>query len=170
MSLCPCLRDRGLRTFSWRLNERIYRMFGPEERQRAVDLYSATPMTTPGGRAPGLSDQAVSGALAGDGSRVCRPYGETHHPTGNQDQGQSSWCWAACSRSGPPNGSARASARSQLSQGVSRGRHGRVAAQKQERQPDQQACDRDEAEMPGPSVMTWRRCAAGSRSWSWRTR
>ena len=27
------------------------------------------------------------GTLAGEGSPVCRPYGETHHPAGNEDQG-----------------------------------------------------------------------------------
>lgn len=41
----------------------------------------------PGGEASGLSDQAVPGTLAGKGSQVCRPYGETHHPAGNEDQG-----------------------------------------------------------------------------------
>ncbi|WP_340466899.1 helix-turn-helix domain-containing protein [Bifidobacterium pseudocatenulatum] len=29
----------------------------------------------------------MPGTLAGEGSRVCRPYGETHHPAGNEDQG-----------------------------------------------------------------------------------
>ena len=42
---------------------------------------------SPGGRAPGLSDQAVPGTLAGGGSPVCRPYGQTHHPAGDEDQG-----------------------------------------------------------------------------------
>ena len=41
----------------------------------------------PGGRVPGLSDQAVPGTLSGKGSPVCRPYGQTHHPTGDEDQG-----------------------------------------------------------------------------------
>ena len=41
----------------------------------------------PGGEASGPSDQAVPGTLAGKGSQVCRPYGETHHPTGDEDQG-----------------------------------------------------------------------------------
>lgn len=41
----------------------------------------------PGGEASGLSGQAVPGTLAGKGSQVCRPYGETHHPAGNEDQG-----------------------------------------------------------------------------------
>lgn len=40
----------------------------------------------PGGRAPGPSDQAVPGTLAGKGFPVCRPYGQTHHPTGDEDQ------------------------------------------------------------------------------------
>lgn len=62
-------------------------MSGPEERQRAVELYSATPRPTAqvvrprwygsGGRAPGLSDQAVTGTLAGKGFPVCWPYGQT---------------------------------------------------------------------------------------------
>ena len=64
-------------------------MSGPEERQRAVDLYSATPMTTAqvGGRTPGLPDQTVPGMPAGKGSPACRPYGGTNHPTGDEDQG-----------------------------------------------------------------------------------
>lgn len=41
----------------------------------------------PGGEASGLSGQAVPGTLAGKGFQVCRPYGETHHPTGDEDQG-----------------------------------------------------------------------------------
>ena len=41
----------------------------------------------PGGEASGLSDLAVSGMLSGKGSPVCRPYGQTHHPAGDGDQG-----------------------------------------------------------------------------------
>ena len=41
----------------------------------------------PGGRASGLSDQAVPGTLAGKGSRACRPYDETNHPAGDEGQG-----------------------------------------------------------------------------------
>ena len=29
----------------------------------------------------------MPGTLAGKGFQVCRPYGETHHPTGDEDQG-----------------------------------------------------------------------------------
>ena len=29
----------------------------------------------------------MPGALAGDGFPVCRPYGQTHHPTGDQAKG-----------------------------------------------------------------------------------
>lgn len=77
-------------------------MFSPEERRRAVELYFTTPMNHgPVGEASGLSDQAVPGTLAGKGSQACWPYGETHHPTGDEDQGRSSWCWAACGRSRP---------------------------------------------------------------------
>ena len=63
-------------------------MSGPEERERAVELYSTTPMTTAQvGEASVLSDQAVPGTPAGEGSPVCRPYDQTHHPPGDKDQG-----------------------------------------------------------------------------------
>ena len=54
---------------------------------------------------------------------------------------RSNWCRAACGRAG--RRTARRGHRSgpQLGQGVSRGRHGRVAARKQERRPSQQASD-----------------------------
>ena len=41
----------------------------------------------PGHEAPKIPDQTVPGTLADKGSPVCRPYGETHHPTGDEDQG-----------------------------------------------------------------------------------
>ena len=79
-------------------------MSGPEERERAVDLYFTMPMTAAQVvGASGLSDQAVLGTSAGGGSPVCRPYGQAHHPPpGNEGQGQSGWCRAACSGSRPP--------------------------------------------------------------------
>lgn len=56
-------------------------MSGPEERERAVDLYFTMPMTAAQVvGASGLSDQAVLGTSAGGGSPVCRPYGQAHHP------------------------------------------------------------------------------------------
>lgn len=51
---------------------KVFRMSGPEERERAVGLYFTTPMTTAQvGEAPGLSDQAVPGTPVGEGSPVC---------------------------------------------------------------------------------------------------
>ena len=38
--------DKGLRTFSWRLCGRIVAVSGREERERAVELYYSTPMST----------------------------------------------------------------------------------------------------------------------------
>ena len=38
--------DKGLRTFSWRLCGRIVAVFSREERERAVELYFSTPMST----------------------------------------------------------------------------------------------------------------------------
>jgi len=67
---------------------KVFRMSGPEERERAVGLYFTTPMTTAQvGEAPGLSDQAVPGTPVGEGSPVCRSYGGTHHPAGDKGQG-----------------------------------------------------------------------------------
>ena len=64
---------------------KVFRMSGPEERERAVGLYFTTPMTTAQvGEAPGLSDQAVPGTPVGEGSPVCRSYGGTHHPAGDK--------------------------------------------------------------------------------------
>lgn len=114
-------------------------MFSPEERQRAVDLYSATPMTTA---------QAVE--HLGHPTRQCperRPAKDPGHaghmarPIVPPETGarRSNRCRAACGGSGPPNCSARASAGQSLGQGVSRGRHGRVAARERERRPGRQA-------------------------------
>ena len=72
---------------------KVFRMSGPEERERAVGLYFTTPMTTAQvGEAPGLSDQAVPGTPAGEGSPVCRSYGGTHHPAGDKGQGDRNRC------------------------------------------------------------------------------
>lgn len=38
--------DKGLRTFSWRLSGRIVAVSGREERERAVELYFTTSMST----------------------------------------------------------------------------------------------------------------------------
>ena len=89
--------DKGLRTFSWRLNERIITCSAPRNGSARWTCTS-----------PGIPDQTVPGTLAGKGSQACWPYGETHHPTGDEDQGRSSWCWAACGRSRPLNGLATA--------------------------------------------------------------
>ena len=65
-----------------------YHMSGPEERRRAVYLYSATPMTT----AQVVEHlgyptwRCLERWLAKD-PRACRSYGETHHPAGDGDQG-----------------------------------------------------------------------------------
>ena len=39
-------KDKGLRTFSWRLSGRIVAVFSREERERAVELYFTTSMST----------------------------------------------------------------------------------------------------------------------------
>ena len=138
MSLYPCLRDRGTADVFLETERKDYRMFGPEERQRAVDLYSATPMTR-------WSSTWVirPGSVWNAGwRRIPGMPAIWRNPSSRWKRGprRSSWCWTACAEAGRRTVRRGRRRGPQLSQGVSRGRHGRVAAQKQERQPDQQAC------------------------------
>ena len=117
-------------------------MSGPEERQRAVDLYSATPMTTAqvvehlGYPTRQCLEcwPAADSRYAGHMAKPIIPL-ETRTkaiepvPDGMQ-QKRAAERLGARRRNGPQPG-----------QGVSRGRHGRVAARKQERRPSQQASD-----------------------------
>lgn len=41
----------------------------------------------PSGGVSGVPDQTVPGTLAGEGSQVCWPYGETHHSLGDKNEG-----------------------------------------------------------------------------------
>ena len=81
-------------------------MFSPEERQRVVELYFTTPMTTAQVvRHLGYpTRQCLERWLAKDP----RYAGHMAKPIIRWKRGprRSSWCWAACSRSRPPNGSA----------------------------------------------------------------
>ena len=55
--------------------------------------------------------------------------------------------------------------------GVSRGRHGRVAAREQEcRAQDGGVPSKPRRATPLAMTVTWRRCTAGSGNWSWGTR
>lgn len=71
----------------------------------------------PGGRALGLSDQAVPGTLAGGRFQICRPYGQTHHPAGDEDQGDRTGAGRHAAEAGRRTGSARASERSATGSG-----------------------------------------------------
>lgn len=79
---CATFRALGDAAFSWRLNERIF--VCPVPKNDSVRWNCIPPRRGqrprwygPGGRAPGLSDQAVTGTLAGKGFPVCWPYGQT---------------------------------------------------------------------------------------------
>ena len=138
-----------------------YRMSGPEERQRAVDLYSATPMATA---------QVVE--HLGYPTRQClerwlakdpRHAGHMAKPIIPLETGTKAI-------EPVPNGSARASELSATgSRRIVRAAWPRYSP-KTGTPARSTSLRRDEAGMPGPSAMTWRRCAAGSRSWNWRTR
>ena len=79
-------------------------MFGPEERRRAVERYSATPPATARATRPGSAWNVGLRRIPGMPA-VWR------NPSSHWRQGprRSSWYWAACGGSRPPNGSARAS-------------------------------------------------------------
>ena len=83
----------------------------------------------PGREAPGLSDQAVPGTLAGEGSQVCRSYGEIHHPAGDKDQGDRTGAGRHAAEAGRRTAWRERRRGQSLGQVVSRRRYGRVAAQ-----------------------------------------
>ena len=104
-------------------------MFGPEERRRAVERYSATPPATARATRPGSAWNV--GLRRIPGMPVVWRNPSSHWRQGPR---RSSWYWAACGGSRPPNGSARASEPSTTgSRRTQRGRHGRAATQEQER-------------------------------------
>ena len=145
-------------------------MFGPEERRRAVDLYSATPMTTvqvvehlgyP-------IRQCLERWLAKDPKHA----GHMAKPIIPLETGTKAIepVPGGMRGSGPLNCSVWASERSATGSGrIARAVWPRCSPEAgTPARPT--SLRRDEAGMPGPSAMTWRRCAAGSRSWNWRTR
>ena len=81
-------------------------MSGLEERERAVGLYFTTPMTTAQvvEHLGYPTRQCLERWLAMD-SRYAGHMAKPIIPL-RPGEGQSSWCWAACSRSRPPNSSA----------------------------------------------------------------
>ncbi len=165
-----CTREGRAADVFLETERKDYHMFSPEERRRAVELYSATPMTTA---------QVVR--HLGYPTRQCLERWLAKDPRYAGHMRNPSSHWRQMTKavepvpdgmrgSGPPNGSARAS---ELSTTGSR-RIVRAAWPRCSPGTGTPArptsLRRDEAGMPGPSAMTWRRCAAGSRSWNWRTR
>lgn len=147
-----------------------YRMSGPEERWRAVELYSDTPMTTAqvvehlGYPTRQCLERwlAVYPRYAGHMAKPIIPL-ETRTKAIEPVPG-------GMRGSGPPNGSARASELSATgSRRIVRAAWPRCGP-KTGTPASPTSLRRGETGMPGPSAMTWRRCAAGSRSWNWRTR
>lgn len=84
------------------------------------------------GRTSRLSDQAVLGTLAGEGSPSCRAYEEPHHPHGNQAEGDRTGIGRHAAEASRPAVRRERGRRGPLGQGVSRGWHGRVAAREEE--------------------------------------
>ena len=141
-------------------------MFGPEERQRAVDLCSATPMTTaqvveylgyP-------TRQCLERRLAKDPGHA----GHMAKPIIPLETGTKAIepVPGGMRGSGPPNGSARASERSTTgSRRIARAVWPRCGPKTgTPAKPTSQRCDGI-----GTSA-TPRRCAGGLRSWNWGTR
>ena len=114
---------------------------------------------------PGIPDQAMPGTLAGKGSRACRPYGETHHPTGDKGPRRSNRYWAACAEAG--RRTARHGRRSGPNWVKAYREGGMTALRPKTGTPAKPTSQRyDGIGMPA----TPRPCAAGSRSRNWRTR
>lgn len=131
-------RTYRVRTFSWRLDERIIVCPVPgNDGAWWTCIFRHADGRGPGGRAPGLSDWAVPGMPAGKGSRVCRPYGEIHHPAGDGDQGDRTGAGRHTAEAGRRTARRGRRRGPRPGQGVSRGRCGRVAARKQELRPTQ---------------------------------
>lgn len=124
------------------------------------------------GRTSRLSDQAVPGTPADEGSPSCRAYEESHHPHGNQTEGD---------RTGIGRHAAEASRPAARYERGRRGpfwvktyREGGMAALPPG---NRNAARRTAGRRRGRSVatplamtVTWRRCTAGSGNWSWGTR
>lgn len=79
--------DNRVRTFSWRLNERTITCPVPRNDSARWTCAPHADGHGPGGEAPGSSDQAVPGTLAGGRFQICRPYGQTPHPNGDANEG-----------------------------------------------------------------------------------
>ena len=84
---------------------------------------------------PGLSDQTVPGTLAGDGSPVCWPYGQTHNSSGDKTEGDRTGAGRHAAEAGRQTAWRERWCGAQLGQGVPQGRHGRVAAPEPECRP-----------------------------------
>lgn len=124
------------------------------------------------GRTSRLSDQAVPGTPAGEGSPSCRAYEEPHHPHGNQAEGD---------RTGIGRHAAEASRPAARRERGRRGpfwvktyREGGMAALPPEnRNAARRTAGRRRSRgvtTPPAMTVTWRRCTAGSGNWSWGTR
>lgn len=73
------------------------------------------------GRTPRLSDQAVPGTLAGEGSPLRWAYEEPHHPHGNQAEGDRTGIGRHAAETSRPAARRGRGRRGPLGQGVSRG-------------------------------------------------
>ena len=95
--------DKVLRTFSWRLHERIITFSAPRN-DSAVDLYFTTPMTTAQvvKHLGYPTRQCLERWLAKD-PRYAGHMAKSIIPL-EQGPRRSNRCRAACGRSGPPNG------------------------------------------------------------------
>ena len=145
-------------------------MFSPEERRRAVELYSATPMTTAQvvRHLGHPTRQCLERWLAADpryAGHMAKPIILMETKTKAIEL-----VLDGMRESRPPNCSALTSERSTTgSRRIARAAWPRCSSGTgTPARPT--SLRRDEAGMPGPSAMTWRRCAAGSRSRNWRTR
>lgn len=87
-----------------------------------MELYLTTPMTTAQVvECLGLSDQTVPGTLAGDGSPVCWPYGQTHNSSGDKTEGDRTGAGRHAAEAGRQTAWRERWCGAQLGQGVPQG-------------------------------------------------
>ena len=157
---------RGLRTFSWRLNERIIIYSAP--RNDNARWTCTSPRRWPRPRWSSTWVIRPGSAWSAGWQRIPDMPAIWRNPSSHWRRGprRSNWCRAACSRSRPPNCSARASARSTTgSRRIARAVWPRCGPKTgTPAKPTSQRCDGI-----GTSA-TPRRCAGGLRSWNWGTR
>lgn len=119
---------RGLRTFCWRLNERIIVCSVSKERRRVVDLYSTTSMTTAQVvEHLGYPTRQCLGHWLAKDPRYAGHMANFIIPLGTKNEGDRTGAERSATEAGRRTTRRERQCGPRLGQGVPRGRHGRTA-------------------------------------------